>query len=266
MLTIVNNQQSTNFQARAKMGQASKIGAYLKNKGINTNKALLTSAGSAGVAGSAIMSSPEMISAPAAAKWAIGGGMLSTLVPMGIFNYKNRESSDKLDADDKEKTEEQSKKADAGMTSKPDADAEYEANVVNSPIGKINLTSEKSKSDYASVMKEYNEASTFCDYWRTHSDKPTMLGKKLHAEYLLEIIQSKGDLLAQKENVINSKTFGTLKLTKKGLEQYIESIKDYAYAEGFLQYWRSHSDKSAMLNQKECALSDIAILRACGEL
>ncbi len=258
MLTIANNQQSLNFQARARMGKVSKISAYMKDKGINTNKAVLTSAGSAGVAGSAIMSSPEMISAPAAAKWVIGGGMLSTLVPMGLFSYKNRESSDKLDADDKEKTKEQSEKA--------DADAEYEANVVNSPIGKINLTSEKSKSDYASVMEKYNEASTFCDYWRTHSDKPTMLGQKLHAEYLLEIIQSKGDLSAQKENVINSKTFGTLKLTNKGLEQYMKSIKDYADAEGFVQYWKSHSDKPAMLNQKECALSDIAILRACGEL
>ena len=96
MLTITNNQQHPTFQKQAKMGNVSKVvGNYLKEKGISTNTFLLTSAGSSAVSGAGIMISPNMISAPAAAKWILGGAMAGVLSLMGLFGFKNRSANTK---------------------------------------------------------------------------------------------------------------------------------------------------------------------------
>ncbi len=96
MLTITTNQNMPNFKSRNVMAKSSeKLGNYFKTKGINPNKVLITSALSTAGTGTAILASPELISAPKAAKWIVGGAMAGVLSLMALFGFKKHDANTK---------------------------------------------------------------------------------------------------------------------------------------------------------------------------
>ena len=341
MLTITNNQQTPNFRAQVKMKNSSaKIGQYLKNKGINPNAVLLTSAGAAGVAGTVAMFSPDMVSAPDAAKYGIFGGMASTIGSMGFSAFKkskNTESVPEQETTDKTETVQtgtvEAGKAKTEVQTKSEDNLLFEVNDTT-PIGSIKLSkngkdfylecinnyflgkskmkcsgkndghanslitgallqmevlqslhelstrynevissktfgeikvTDKGIKDYLEIIEEYTSGNSHIMNYGKGNDL-SQLGNQYHTESLLkmEILKSLRELSTQYNNVISSETFGTIKVTKKGLEDYLEAIKEYSSGIGYIKAYGQNNEKGnkMIISAKE----KINIIKTFGEL
>ena len=226
MLTITNyNQQTPTFQARMNVGQvSSKVGKYLEGKGINSSKALLASAGLAGTTGTVILASPNVIYTPDAAKWAIGTGMASTLGIMGLSYLKTKHSKSKPKINENtvaNATESKFVVSDDINEKHPQfaiSDKFYE---ISSPMGILKL-SENGVKQYAEVADLYSKGKPREN--KTYYSE----GQVIKAKLMMEVLNSLGEFSTKYNNVIKTKAFGEIKVTEKGLQQFLDAIDLYA--------------------------------------
>ena len=245
MITITNyNQQTPSFQAQVKLKNSSaKIGQYLKDKGINPSTALLTSAGTAGIAGTVAMFSPDMVSAPDAAKYGIFGGMVSTLGSMGFSAFKknkNVESVPEQEIADKTEMVQtetvQAKEVKSEVKTNSEDNSLFEVN--DTPIGIIKL-SKNGKDFYLECANNYVLGkSNIMSYGENAIDGNWKVTKSL---LQMEVLQSLHELSTRYNDVILSKTFGEIKVTDKGIKDYLEVIQEYSLGIGQIKgYGENH--------------------------
>jgi len=297
MLTITNyNQQSPNFQACVKMGPsnaATKIGKYLKNKGISPNVASLTSAGAAGIAGTVSMFSPDAVSAPDAAKWGLFGGMASTVGAMGSVGVKNiKEKRSAVETDSvvneniNEAVSEDEPKFDA------EAAVEIDGKIVsgnqkgnfkfNDKYGKYELTP-KGVEQYREIVSKLVVAENEIQKLESYTSRTTTGDCNLSANRAtkeqclseLALLSYFGELTFEDGRKYKFEDkYNKYKLTNKGVEQYRKIMSNLAVAkyevrrlEGYNSRTESGNCKlSENKSTRDLCLSELNLLASLGEL
>ena len=124
---------------------------------------------------------------------------------------------------------------------------------IDSPIGKLKLSPEGIKQ-YAEVVDLYAEG---LPQQNKYYDAKT---KVIKAKFMMEVLGSLGELSTKYNDVIKSKTFGKIKVTEKGLKQYIDAMN--LYAEAF-PWQKIYPDKKQNVIKAEQMIN---IIKGNGEL
>ncbi|MBQ6516785.1 hypothetical protein IJI31_06360 [bacterium] len=133
---------------------------------------------------------------------------------------------------------------------------------VNSDTGILKLTKQGVK-DYNSVVEEtdyYKEYHPRTNYWYTNFAGDA--SKKLQ-EYKKEVLRSLGEFSTKYSDTVVSADFGKIKLTDKGLKQYMDILSEYAPIKVAS---KNHQNSDSLIADRDKLNQKIEILRGCGEI
>ena len=123
---------------------------------------------------------------------------------------------------------------------------------IDSPIGKLELSPEGAKQ-YSKV------AALYAQGFPQSKDYAAAKTQVIKAELMMEVLGSLGEFSTEYNDVISSKTFGEIKVTEKGLKQYLDAIN--IYAQGFPQSKDYAAAKTQVINAEQI----INIIKGNGE-